>query len=118
MNFALALEGPEEEIAACSVLEQSNSSSFCCRLDMLWKWYSIREELNIQEAHGYPSSNCRCGEMHPSCYWIRGLSSAEIQKALFEALKHRPGRRRRQNDACYSQPFREECLCKVIEGTG
>lgn len=89
MNFALALEGPEEEIAACSVLEQSNSS-FLLPAGMLWKWYSIREKLNIQEAHRLSIFKLSLWRNAPSCYWIRGLSSAEIQKALFEALKHRP----------------------------
>ena len=89
MNFALALEGPEEEIAACSVLEQSNST-FLLPAEMLWKWYSIRNELNIQEAHRLSIFKLSLWRNAPSCYWVMGLSSADIQKALFKALKHRP----------------------------
>ena len=89
MNFALALEGPDEEIAACSVLEQSNSS-FELPAGMLWKWYSIRRELNIQKAHRLSIFKLSLWRNAPSCYWIRGLSSTEIGKALLEALEHRP----------------------------
>lgn len=89
MSFTVAPEGPEEEIAAYSVLCRGNSDQRP-REAIVWKWYSERENIQIREPHKLAVFQFSLWCDAPAFFWVRGLKRPIIRKALLDTIRGRP----------------------------
>ena len=88
MSFTVSPEGPEEEIAAWTVLCRGDSSQIP-PAKVIWGWYRNRDEIEIRKSHKLSLFQFSLWSEAPPFFWIRGLKNAEIRKALLYALRKR-----------------------------
>ena len=89
MSFTVAPEGPEEEIAAWSVLARGSSVSRP-RAIVVWNWYRNREALEISDTHRLTLMQFSLWEGAPAFYWIRGHRAQKIREYLLSTIRNRP----------------------------
>jgi hypothetical protein len=89
MSFTVPPEGPVQEIAAWSVLSQSDSSAMPPQ-KKVWEWYSIRQRLKLTPRQRLSVFRFALWRDVPSFYWIRGLQTQDIQDSLIDAIRMRP----------------------------
>ena len=89
MSFTVAPEGPEEEIAAYTVLCRGNPDQWP-RESVVWKWYADRKKIKIREAHRLAVFQFSLWCDAPSFFWIHGIKRPGIRKALLDTIRGRP----------------------------
>jgi len=89
MSFSVPPEGIEEEISAWSVLNRG-TSEIRPPETILWRWYSERENIQINDEHKLAVFRFSLWGHVPAFYWIKDLKSQAIQDALFDTIRNRP----------------------------
>ena len=89
MSFSVPPDGPEEEIAAWSVLYRGNSSLRPPSTEV-WKWYEQRTKLQLKKNYRLTLFKFSLWNNVPAFYWIQGLKAREIKEVILEAIRGRP----------------------------
>ena len=89
MSFTVPPEGPEEEIAAWSVLYRGDSNLRPPE-SVVWKWYRDRESLEISKKYRLTLIKFSLWNNVPVFYWMEGLKAKELKETILESIRHRP----------------------------
>ncbi len=89
MSFTVPPDGPEEEIAAWTVIYRGDSGLRPPSKEV-WKWYRQRTKLQLKKNYRLTLFKFSLWDNAPAFYWIKGLKAREIKEVLLEAIRGRP----------------------------
>ena len=89
MSFTVPPDGPEEEIAAWTVIYRGDSGLRPPSKEV-WKWYKQRTKLQIKKNYKLTLFKFSLWDNVPAFYWIQGLKAREIKEVVLEAIRGRP----------------------------
>lgn len=89
LSFTVAPEAEEERIAAWVLISGQNPLAIPPDSEM-WNWYLKRHELHMSAEHRLAVAQFFLWREMPKFFWLKGLRTQDIQKAILHCANHRP----------------------------
>ena len=89
LSFTVTPKTNEEEIAAWTAFS-NDDSIIKPPPEIVWKWYSLREEIKLNQAHKLSLFQFSLWDSTPCFYWIAEIENTSIRDKLYNAIKNRP----------------------------
>lgn len=89
MSFTVPPDGPEEEIAAWSVLYRGDSNLRPPE-SVVWSWYKDRESLELNKQYRLILVKFALWNSVPVFFWMQGLKAKDLKEVILECIRNRP----------------------------